>query len=104
MTGCRELKNPEATLRALLCCKQHQLPPHVQHTFLHAALKLYAQLFAEFEEREDAEGIERVTKLMLERIPDFLCSAHLEVQERVCLPLEILMLNAVHTVLYSIST
>lgn len=92
MTGCRELKNPEATLRALLCCKQHQLPPHVQHTFLHAALKLYAQLFAEFEEREDAEGIERVTKLMLERIPDFLCSAHLEVQERVCLPFEILML------------
>lgn len=76
------LANPKATLESMVRGKVISLPGHIQATYVHNMLKLYTHIIATAEEEDDAEMIEEVTNLLLERLPIFVSSGDLEVQER----------------------
>ncbi|XP_045610088.1 AP-3 complex subunit delta-1 isoform X2 [Procambarus clarkii] len=76
------LANPKATLESMVRGKVVSLPGHIQAIYVHNMLKLYAHIIATAEEEEDSEMIEEVTNLLLERLPVFVSSGDLEVQER----------------------
>ncbi|XP_042237387.1 AP-3 complex subunit delta-1-like isoform X2 [Homarus americanus] len=76
------LANPKATLESMVRGKVVSLPGHIQAIYVHNMLKLYAHIIATAEEEDDSEMIEEVTTLLLERLPVFVSSGDLEVQER----------------------
>ncbi|ROT83189.1 hypothetical protein C7M84_023627 [Penaeus vannamei] len=76
------LANPKATLESMVRGKVVSLPGHIQAIYVHNMLKLYAHIISTAEEEEDSEMIEEVTSLLLERLPVFVSSGDLEVQER----------------------
>ncbi|KAK3868287.1 hypothetical protein Pcinc_026301 [Petrolisthes cinctipes] len=76
------LANPKATLESMVRGKVVSLPGHIQATYVHNMLKLYTHIIATAEEEDDAEMIQEVTNLLLERLPVFVSSGDLEVQER----------------------
>lgn len=76
------LANPKATLESMVRGKVVSLPGHIQAIYVHNMLKLYAHIIATAEEEDDSEMIEEVTNLLLERLPVFVSSGDLEVQER----------------------
>ena len=66
------------------------LPPHIQAVFVQNALKLYARVVARAEEDEAADGeggadetAREAAAMVTQRLPLFIQSADLEVQERV---------------------
>ncbi|XP_075527426.1 adaptor-related protein complex 3, delta 1 subunit-like garnet isoform X2 [Dermacentor variabilis] len=76
------LLEPQSTLEALLRPRASQLPPHIQSAYVHNALKLWARLLAAQEEPD-------CSQLLSERLPLFVQSGHLEVQERACCALNL---------------
>jgi len=65
--------------------KVTHLPGHIQSVYVQNTAKLYSHIVqqAEEEEGENSQPVREVTQLMLEKLPMFVQSGDLEVQERV---------------------
>lgn len=83
--GCvpRHLQEPQQTLEAMLRPKVTTLPGHIQAVYVQNVVKLYASILLQKEQAGEAEAAQEVTRVMVERLPQFVQSADLEVQERV---------------------
>jgi len=79
------LEDPARAVEAFLHPSVRLLPGHIQALYVHNVLKVYSQI-------GDQETLRTVGKLLLERLPMFTSSTHLEVQERACTILEIMRL------------
>lgn len=79
----RHLQGPQQTLEAMLRPKVTTLPGHIQAVYVQNVVKLYASILQQKEQADDAEAAQEVTQLLVERLPQFVQSADLEVQERV---------------------
>ena len=79
------------------------LPGHIQSVFVQNILKLYAHIVTQAERRDDADDVTRVTALLSEKLPMFVASSDLEVQERVssCKPC-VALFTKIHDVRYCI--
>uniref|UniRef100_A0A8C5K5P8 AP-3 complex subunit delta-1 n=1 Tax=Jaculus jaculus TaxID=51337 RepID=A0A8C5K5P8_JACJA len=76
------LQEPHQTLEAMLRPKVTTLPGHIQAVYVQNVVKLYASILQQQEQAAEAEAAQEVTQLMVERLPQFVQSADLEVQER----------------------
>ncbi|XP_004632752.1 AP-3 complex subunit delta-1 [Octodon degus] len=76
------LQEPPQTLEAMLRPKVTTLPGHIQAVYVQNVVKLYASILQRREQASEAEAAQEVTQLMVERLPQFVQSADLEVQER----------------------
>uniref|UniRef100_A0A667G6S0 AP-3 complex subunit delta-1 n=1 Tax=Lynx canadensis TaxID=61383 RepID=A0A667G6S0_LYNCA len=76
------LQEPQQTLEAMLRPKVTTLPGHIQAVYVQNVVKLYASILQQKEQAAEAEAAQDVTQLMVERLPQFVQSADLEVQER----------------------
>ncbi|KAK3753179.1 hypothetical protein RRG08_024453 [Elysia crispata] len=83
------LSNPKATLEAMLRPKITSLPGHIQSIFVQNILKLYGKILKAAEAKEDAELKAEVHQLLQDKLPVFIQSGDLEVQERACSILQI---------------
>lgn len=59
------------------------LPGHIQAVYVQNVVKLYASILQQKEQAAEPEAAQDVTQLMVDRLPQFVQSADLEVQERV---------------------
>lgn len=84
------LKNPKETLEFMLKPKITSLPGHIQSVYVQNVPKLYARIVKKAEEEDDNDLIKETTQMMLEKIPMFVQSADLEVQERACCVLQLI--------------
>lgn len=75
------------TLEAMLRPKVATLPGHIQAVYVQNAAKLFATLLQKHEGTEDSQVAQEASQLLIERLPLFVQSANLEVQERVRLKL-----------------
>uniref|UniRef100_A0A8C9KMZ8 Adaptor related protein complex 3 subunit delta 1 n=1 Tax=Panthera tigris altaica TaxID=74533 RepID=A0A8C9KMZ8_PANTA len=78
----RHLQEPQQTLEAMLRPKVTTLPGHIQAVYVQNVVKLYASILQQKEQAAEPEAAQDVTQLMVERLPQFVQSADLEVQER----------------------
>ncbi|XP_012500886.1 PREDICTED: AP-3 complex subunit delta-1 [Propithecus coquereli] len=76
------LQEPQHTLEAMLRPKVTTLPGHIQAVYVQNVVKLYASILQQKEQAADMEEAQAVTQLMVDRLPQFVQSADLEVQER----------------------
>nr|XP_015852322.2 AP-3 complex subunit delta-1 isoform X1 [Peromyscus maniculatus bairdii] len=76
------LQAPQQTLEAMLRPKVTTLPGHIQAVYVQNVVKLYASILQQKEQAADTEAAQEVTQLLVERLPQFVQSADLEVQER----------------------
>lgn len=76
------LQDPQQTLEAMLRPKVTTLPGHIQAVYVQNVVKLYAAILQQKEQAADAQAAQEVTQLLVERLPQFVQSADLEVQER----------------------
>ncbi|XP_029771729.1 AP-3 complex subunit delta-1 isoform X2 [Suricata suricatta] len=76
------LQEPQQTLEAMLRPKVTTLPGHIQAVYVQNVVKLYACILQQKEQAAEPEAAQDVTQLMVERLPQFVQSADLEVQER----------------------
>nr|XP_012601146.1 AP-3 complex subunit delta-1 isoform X2 [Microcebus murinus] len=76
------LQEPQHTLEAMLRPKVTTLPGHIQAVYVQNVVKLYASILQQKEQVADMEEAQAVTQLMVDRLPQFVQSADLEVQER----------------------
>ncbi|XP_041524906.1 AP-3 complex subunit delta-1 [Microtus oregoni] len=76
------LQEPQQTLEAMLRPKVTTLPGHIQAVYVQNVVKLYASILQQKEQAADTEAAQEVTQLLVERLPQFVQSADLEVQER----------------------
>ncbi|XP_052603095.1 AP-3 complex subunit delta-1 isoform X2 [Peromyscus californicus insignis] len=76
------LQAPQQTLEAMLRPKVTTLPGHIQAVYVQNVVKLYASILQQKEQAADTEAAQEVTQLLGERLPQFVQSADLEVQER----------------------
>ncbi|XP_059146899.1 AP-3 complex subunit delta-1-like isoform X2 [Physella acuta] len=83
------LNNPKATLEAMLKPKITSLPGHIQSIFVQNILKLYGKILKAAEAKEDDQLKKEVHALLQEKLPVFIQSGDLEVQERACSILQI---------------
>lgn len=79
----RHLQEPHQTLEAMLRPKVTTLPGHIQAVYVQNVVKLYASILQQKEQAAEPEAAQDVTQLMVDRLPQFVQSADLEVQERV---------------------
>ncbi len=79
----RYLKDPRATLEAMLRPKVTALPGHIQSIFVQNIIKLYSSVLVKAELEDDEEAIKSASSLLIEKLPMFVQSQDLEVQERV---------------------
>ncbi|XP_072172956.1 AP-3 complex subunit delta-1-like [Diadema setosum] len=84
------LSQPNVTLESMLKHRVTNLPGHIQGIYVQNILKLYSSILTKLEEDEDKEDIQRVTQLLIDKLPSFAESADLEVQERACCTLQLL--------------
>lgn len=59
------------------------LPGHIQAVYVQNMVKLYASILQQKEQSGEKEAAQEITQLMIDRLPQFVQSADLEVQERV---------------------
>lgn len=71
---------PEKTLNILL--KQRSLPGHIQGVYVQNILKLFTRIMTGLLERNDIAEIVSLCNLLLKKLPVFISSGHIEVQER----------------------
>uniref|UniRef100_A0A224YTA0 AP-3 complex subunit delta-1 n=1 Tax=Rhipicephalus zambeziensis TaxID=60191 RepID=A0A224YTA0_9ACAR len=92
------LPEPHSTLEALVRPRASQLPPHIQSAYVHNALKLWARLVAAAAaDQQDDDNPDYCSQLLLERLPLFVQSGDLEVQERACCALNLVkQVNKMH--------
>ncbi|XP_038596495.1 AP-3 complex subunit delta-1 isoform X2 [Tachyglossus aculeatus] len=76
------LQEANQTLEAMLRPKVTTLPGHIQAVYVQNVVKLYASILLQKEQAEEKEAALEITQLMIERLPQFVQSADLEVQER----------------------
>ncbi|KAM8940067.1 AP-3 complex subunit delta-1 isoform 2-T2 [Pelodytes ibericus] len=76
------LQEPHQTLEAMLRPKVTTLPGHIQAVYVQNVVKLYSCILQRKEQDGDQEAAQEITQLMIERLPQFVQSADLEVQER----------------------
>ncbi|RMX51650.1 hypothetical protein pdam_00021484 [Pocillopora damicornis] len=77
------LPDIHSTLEAMLQTKVTSLPGHIQAVYVQNIAKLYAKLLASEAEEEEEDEKTSVGEMLVERLPVFVQSADLEVQERV---------------------
>ncbi|XP_062869312.1 AP-3 complex subunit delta-1 isoform X2 [Trichomycterus rosablanca] len=75
------LEDPMQTLEAMLRPKVATLPGHIQAVYVQNAAKLFATLLQKHEGK-DIQVAQEASQLLIERLPLFVQSANLEVQER----------------------
>lgn len=83
MITSRLLSDPDSLIIAMLRPRVLTLPSHIQCIYIHNLLKVYAMSLAAAEENEDRERAVTLTRALVEKMPDFVQSSYLEVQERV---------------------
>ncbi|XP_044124946.1 AP-3 complex subunit delta-1 isoform X2 [Bufo gargarizans] len=76
------LLEPQQTLEAMLRPKVTTLPGHIQAVYVQNVVKLYSCMLQRKEQEGDEEAAQEITQLMIDRLPQFVQSADLEVQER----------------------
>lgn len=76
------LQEPQQTLEAMLRPRVTALPGHIQAVYVQNVLKLYAALLRQREQAGEAAAAQAASQLLAERLPQFVQSADLEVQER----------------------
>uniref|UniRef100_H2MR16 Adaptor related protein complex 3 subunit delta 1 n=1 Tax=Oryzias latipes TaxID=8090 RepID=H2MR16_ORYLA len=76
------LENPVQTLEAMLRPKVATLPGHIQAVYVQNTAKLFATILKSQEGNSDSTTSEETTQLLIDRLPVFVQSANLEVQER----------------------
>ncbi|XP_061456630.1 AP-3 complex subunit delta-1 isoform X2 [Rhineura floridana] len=76
------LEEPQQTLEAMLRPKVTTLPGHIQAVYVQNMVKLYAAILQQKEQAGEKEVAQEATQMMIERLPQFVQSADLEVQER----------------------
>lgn len=76
------LPEPSQTLEAMLRSKVTTLPGHIQAVYVQNMVKLYASILQRKEQDGEKEAAQEITQLMIDRMPQFVQSADLEVQER----------------------
>uniref|UniRef100_UPI003AAF42A1 AP-3 complex subunit delta-1 isoform X8 n=1 Tax=Centroberyx gerrardi TaxID=166262 RepID=UPI003AAF42A1 len=76
------LENPMQTLEAMLRPKVATLPGHIQAVYVQNAAKLFATVLRSQEGNTDGTAAQETSQLMIDRLPLFVQSANLEVQER----------------------
>lgn len=75
-----ELNAPEKTLHILL--KQRSLPGHIQGVYVQNILKLFTRIVTGLLEQNDTTKVIDLCNLLLKKLPIFISSGHIEVQER----------------------
>ncbi|GFX69443.1 AP-3 complex subunit delta-1 [Trichonephila clavipes] len=78
------LSSPLCTLEAMMDPKVMFLPSHIQSILVQNAAKLYARVIELCESEGDNESASAASNLLLDKMPMFVQSADLEVQERAC--------------------
>ncbi|KAJ7419284.1 AP-3 complex subunit delta-1 [Willisornis vidua] len=76
------LEEANQTLEAMLRPKVTTLPGHIQAVYVQNMVKLYASILQQKEQAGEKEAAQEITQLMIDRLPQFVQSADLEVQER----------------------
>ncbi|XP_056614470.1 AP-3 complex subunit delta-1 isoform X2 [Triplophysa dalaica] len=76
------LEDPMQTLEAMLRPKVATLPGHIQAVYVQNAAKLFATVLQKHEGETDSQVAQETSQLLIERLPLFVQSANLEVQER----------------------
>ncbi|KFP82598.1 AP-3 complex subunit delta-1, partial [Acanthisitta chloris] len=76
------LEEANQTLEAMLRPKVTTLPGHIQAVYVQNMVKLYASILQQKELSGEKEAAQEITQMMIERLPQFVQSADLEVQER----------------------
>uniref|UniRef100_A0A3P8NCQ1 AP-3 complex subunit delta-1 n=1 Tax=Astatotilapia calliptera TaxID=8154 RepID=A0A3P8NCQ1_ASTCA len=76
------LENPVQTLEAMLRPKVATLPGHIQAVYVQNAAKLFATILKNQEGNTDSTAAQETSQMMIDRLPLFVQSANLEVQER----------------------
>ncbi|XP_072100715.1 AP-3 complex subunit delta-1 isoform X1 [Mobula birostris] len=76
------LQEPNQTLEAMLKSKVTTLPGHIQAVYVQNAAKLYASILQQHEQAGDKEAAEEITQMLIDKLPQFVQNADLEVQER----------------------
>lgn len=76
------LENPMQTLEAMLRPKVATLPGHIQAVYVQNAAKLFATVLKSQEGNTNSSAAQETSQLMIDRLPVFVQSANLEVQER----------------------
>lgn len=71
------------TLEAMLRPKVATLPGHIQAVYVQNAAKLFATVLQKHEGDTDSQAAQETSQLLIDRLPLFVQSANLEVQERV---------------------
>ncbi|KAG8594386.1 hypothetical protein GDO81_001179, partial [Engystomops pustulosus] len=76
------LPEPQQTLEAMLRPKVTTLPGHIQAVYVQNVVKLYSCMLQRKEQDGEKDAAQEITQLMIDRLPQFVQSADLEVQER----------------------
>ncbi|XP_073792727.1 AP-3 complex subunit delta-1 isoform X11 [Danio rerio] len=76
------LEDPMLTLEAMLRPKVATLPGHIQAVYVQNAAKLFATVLQKHEGETDSQAAQETSQLLIDRLPLFVQSANLEVQER----------------------
>ncbi|KAM4629666.1 AP-3 complex subunit delta-1 isoform 3-T3 [Polymixia lowei] len=76
------LENPMQTLEAMLRPKVATLPGHIQAVYVQNAAKLFSTVLRSQEGNTEGTAAQETSQLMVDRLPLFVQSANLEVQER----------------------
>ncbi|TRZ02843.1 hypothetical protein DNTS_026717, partial [Danionella cerebrum] len=76
------LEDPLLTLEAMLRPKVATLPGHIQAVYVQNAAKLFATILQKHEGETDSQVAQETSQLLIDRLPLFVQSANLEVQER----------------------
>ncbi|XP_078318689.1 AP-3 complex subunit delta-1-like isoform X2 [Crassostrea virginica] len=85
----QHLKNPREALEAMLKSKITTLPGHIQSVFVQNIMKLYGNILKAAEESDDQDTMKELCQLLTNKLPIFVQSADLEVQERACCMLQV---------------
>ncbi|XP_069127630.1 AP-3 complex subunit delta-1-like [Argopecten irradians] len=83
------LKDPRVTLEAMLKPKITALPGHIQSVYVQNIIKLFANVLLSAEQDDDQDLMREMGQLMVEKLPMFVQSSDLEVQERACCVLQL---------------
>uniref|UniRef100_A0A069DXV2 AP-3 complex subunit delta n=1 Tax=Panstrongylus megistus TaxID=65343 RepID=A0A069DXV2_9HEMI len=83
-----ELPNAKATLESLLNGRITGLPSHIQAIYVHNILKVFSKIL----ETSEVQQSVKICDTVIERLPVFVSSGDLEVQERACSALELVKL------------
>lgn len=86
----QHLLDPRRTLESMFYGRITSLPGHIQSIYVQNIVKLYSAIIRQLEEEEDREKCQETTQFMLDKLPQFTASAHLEVQERACCIIQLL--------------